>query len=67
MARRLAREESLLVGVSSGAAVLATRQVAERLSPNQNVVTILPDTGSRYFSVEEYFKEEKDYDESLLL
>jgi cysteine synthase A len=67
MARRLAREESLLVGVSSGAAVLATRQVAERLSPNQNVVTVLPDTGSRYFSVEEYFKEEKDYDESLLL
>ncbi|MCY3776567.1 MAG: cysteine synthase A [Candidatus Aminicenantes bacterium] len=67
MARRLAREESLLVGVSSGAAVLAARQVAERLSPDQNVVTVLPDTGSRYFSVEEYFKDERDYDESLLL
>ena len=67
MARRLAREESLLVGVSSGAAVLAARRVAERLSPDQRVVTVLPDTGSRYFSVEEYFKEERDYDESLLL
>ncbi len=67
MTEALAREESLLVGISSGAAVVAARQVAERLSPGQNVVTILCDTGTRYFSVEEYFKQEKEYNTGVLL
>lgn len=52
MTQRLSREEGLLVGVSSGANVWAALQVAERLGPGQRVVTMLPDTGERYLSVE---------------
>jgi cysteine synthase len=51
MARRLAREEGLLVGISSGANVWAACQVAERLPADQVVVTVLCDTGERYLSV----------------
>jgi cysteine synthase A len=51
MTKRLAREEGLLVGVSSGANVWASIQVAKRLGPGKRVVTILPDTGERYLSV----------------
>ncbi|HET9927031.1 MAG TPA: cysteine synthase A [Methylomirabilota bacterium] len=51
MARRLAREEGLLVGISSGANVWAACQVAETRSPDQVVVTVLCDTGERYLSV----------------
>jgi cysteine synthase A len=50
-ARRLAREEGLLVGISSGANVWAACQVAERLAPDRVVVTVLCDTGERYLSV----------------
>ncbi|WP_031515640.1 cysteine synthase A [Desulfofalx alkaliphila] len=53
-ARRLAREEGLLVGISSGAAVWAACQVGEQLGPNKNVLTVLVDTGERYFSTELY-------------
>jgi cysteine synthase B len=49
MARRLAREEGLLVGVSSGANVAAALRVAERRSEG-TVVTVLCDTGTRYLS-----------------
>jgi cysteine synthase len=48
--RRLAREEGLLVGISAGANVFAARQVAKRLGPGKNVVTVLCDTGERYLS-----------------
>ena len=48
--RRLAREEGLLVGISAGANVFAAQQVAKRLGPGKNVVTILCDTGERYLS-----------------
>ena len=48
--RRLAREEGLLVGISAGANVFAARQVARRLGPGKNVVTVLCDTGERYLS-----------------
>jgi cysteine synthase A len=51
MAARLAREEGLLVGISSGANVFAACQIAERLGPGKTVVTILADTGERYLSV----------------
>jgi len=50
MTRRLAREEGLLVGISCGAAVCAAARIAERLGKGHTVVTILPDTGERYFS-----------------
>jgi len=51
MARRLAREEGLLVGISSGANVWAACQVADALPAGQVVVTVLCDTGERYLSV----------------
>jgi cystathionine beta-synthase len=50
MARRLAREEALLVGSSSGAAVVAALTVAKSLSKEDVVVTILPDRGERYLT-----------------
>ena len=49
-ARDLAREEGVFVGISAGANVFAARQIAARLKPGQNVVTILCDTGERYLS-----------------
>ncbi len=52
MALRLTREEGLLVGVSSGANVWVAGQVAARLRPEQVVVTMLPDTGERYLTME---------------
>ena len=51
MTARLTKEEGLLVGVSSGANVVASLQVAARLGQGKRVVTILPDTGERYLSV----------------
>jgi len=53
--RQLAREAGLLVGISSGAAVAAALVMARELGPGKNVVTLLPDTGERYFSLDEYF------------
>jgi cysteine synthase len=52
MAGRLAREEGLLVGISSGANVVAAGQVAAELGPGRTVVTVLCDTGERYLSVD---------------
>jgi cysteine synthase A len=53
--RALARREGLLVGISSGAAVFAALEVARALGPGKNVVTVLCDTGERYFSLGEHF------------
>ncbi len=50
--RRLAREEGLLLGPSSGANVAASLQVANGLGPEARLVTMLCDTGFRYFSVD---------------
>ena len=50
-ARRLAREEGLLVGISAGANVWAACQVSSLLPADQIVVTVLCDTGERYLSV----------------
>lgn len=49
-ARKLASEEGILVGPSSGAACYAAIQVAKRLSPSDTVVAIACDTGERYLS-----------------
>jgi len=50
MTRRLAREEGLLVGGSCGMAVVAAARVAERLTPDDLVVVLLPDGGRGYLS-----------------
>ncbi|MFN2166884.1 MAG: cysteine synthase A [Anaerolineae bacterium] len=49
-ARRLAREEGILSGISCGAAAWAALQVAQELGQGKTVVVILPDTGERYLS-----------------
>ena len=53
--KQLAKKEGLLVGISAGANVFAAQKVAESLSPSENVVTVLCDTGERYLSIEKYF------------
>ncbi len=59
MARRLAREQGLLVGVSAAAALVGSLQVAESLKINQRatIVTILCDSGEKYLS-ERFWQEE---------
>ena len=50
MARRLAKEEGILAGGSSGGAVWAALQVAKRMGPEKTIVVILPDTGRSYIN-----------------
>lgn len=52
MVKRLVKEEGLLVGISSGANVWASLQVAKKLGKGKIVVTILADTGDRYLSTD---------------
>jgi cysteine synthase len=54
MARRIAREEGLFAGTSSGANVVAAVQVAERLGPEARVVTLMADSGLKYLSTDVY-------------
>ena len=54
--RRLAKEEGLFVGISAGAATWAALKVAKELGSGKRLVVILPDTGERYFSIEQYFE-----------
>ena len=49
-ARRLAREEGLLVGISAGANAFIAAEVARELGPDARVATILCDSGLRYLS-----------------
>lgn len=55
MTKRLAREEGILAGISSGANVWASARLASELGPDRTVVTVCCDTGERYFSVSQYF------------
>jgi cysteine synthase A len=54
MARRLAREEALFAGTSSGANVLAAIEVGRRLGPDATVVTLMADSGLKYLSTDVY-------------
>jgi cysteine synthase A len=54
MARRLAREEALFAGTSSGANVVAAIQVAQRLGPGASVVTLVVDSGLKYLNTDVY-------------
>jgi len=59
VARRLAREEGLLVGGSGGTTVWAALQIAERFGPEATVLTMIPDSGRSYLS--------KFYDDNWML
>ncbi|MDU4913678.1 MAG: cysteine synthase A, partial [Staphylococcus epidermidis] len=54
MARRVAREEGILAGISSGAAIYAAIQKAKELGKGKTVVTVLPSNGERYLSTPLY-------------
>ena len=54
MTRRIAREEALFAGTSSGANVVAAIQVAKRLGPGATVVTLMADSGLKYLSTDVY-------------
>ena len=56
MARRLAREEGLFAGTSSGANVVAAIRVAERLGPDARIATLMVDSGLKYLSTDVYRK-----------
>ncbi len=58
MARRIAREEALFAGTSSGANVVAALRVAEQLRPDAKVVTLMADSGLKYLSTDVYGKGE---------
>ena len=58
MARRLAREEGLFAGTSSGANVIAAIRTGERLGPDARVATLLVDSGLKYLSTDVYRRRE---------
>ena len=68
MTRRLAREEGILAGSSSGAALVGAKEVAQNLGPEDVLVVLLPDGGLRYLSKahnEEWLKEQGYLEEPL--
>jgi cysteine synthase A len=54
MARRLAREEGLFAGTSSGANVIGAIRLGERLGPDARIATLLVDSGLKYLSTDVY-------------
>jgi cysteine synthase A len=57
MCRRIAREEGLLVGISSGATAHAALEIAKRTDGEQVIVCVFADTGQRYLSVDGLFEQ----------
>lgn len=53
-ARRMAREEGILGGISSGAAVFAALKIARRLGEGKRVVAVIPSNGERYLTTDLY-------------
>jgi len=53
-ARKVAKEEGILVGISSGAAIYAAQQVAKKLGKGKKVLAIIPSNGERYLSTALY-------------
>ena len=60
MARRAAREEGMLIGISSGASLAAVAKKLPDLGPNPRVLTFNYDTGERYLSVPDFLPQEND-------
>ncbi len=56
MMKRLAKEEGIFVGISSGAAAFVACHVAMQATSEQLIVTLFPDTGDRYFTLESLFR-----------
>lgn len=54
--RRLAAQEGIFAGISSGAACWAALKIAQDLGKGKTIVVVLPDTGERYFSMQQYFE-----------
>ena len=52
VSKRLAKEEGLMCGISSGTNVAAAIKLAKKLGPGKTVVTVLPDTAERYYSTQ---------------
>ncbi len=58
MARKLATQEGIFAGVSSGANLAGALKIAKKLGKGKTVVTVLPDTGERYLSTDLFIKED---------
>lgn len=56
VSKLLAKDEGIFAGISAGAAVWVALKIAEELGKGKTVVTVLPDTGERYFSMHQYFE-----------
>ncbi len=63
---RLAREEGIFAGISSGATLAGALQLARRVPPGTNILCMLPDTGERYLSTQLFADIEADMDEAEL-
>ena len=55
MAKRLSKEEGIFAGISCGAACVGALKIAKELGSHKTVVTVFPDSGERYLSLQPYF------------